>query len=486
MKLFRYVAFIVIASLFITTGCSRDESPGSANGLSEDLHNEAEGELSNRVDIPPAVRQNLGITFVTVEARRVEQTLRVPGRFEFQPTARREQRTMLAGRVELLVEQYDRVERGAPLYRIESPAWRELQQQLTDAIAAIERQTTRLASYVPLRAAHHNHEKLLESIIAIREQRVEQLEALTEAGGGRLSDLIEAQSATSTAEAELAETLEKEAELDADESEARSNLNAARANKDFLLDKIASILRMSVDELVEPINTPFGPRPRWRSIDAITVHAEAPGVVETISISNGAWATQETAVLSVIQPDRLRFRGVGLQSDLGRIRDGLSARIVAPSPTRAQDSIDLAQSMTGTLQIGLSGDPDERTVDLIVTPESLASWARSGVSAQLEITTDATTAPSLSIPLAAVQQDGLAPVFFRRDPVDPNKAIRTDADLGIDDGRWVVVHSGLRAGDEIVLDGAFQLMLASAQSGGLSAGGHFHADGTFHSGEEDE
>jgi multidrug efflux pump subunit AcrA (membrane-fusion protein) len=144
------------------------------------------------------------------------------------------------------------------------------------------------------------------------------------------------------------------------------------------------------------------------------------------------------------------------------------------------------QTMVGTLQIGLSGDPDERTVDLIVTPESLAPWARSGVSAQLEITTDETAAPSLSIPLAAVQQDGLAPVFFRRDPSDPNKAIRTEADLGIDDGRWVVVHSGLRVGDEIILDGAFQLMLASTQSGGMPAGGHFHSDGTFHSGEEDE
>jgi multidrug efflux pump subunit AcrA (membrane-fusion protein) len=85
-----------------------------------------------------------------------------------------------------------------------------------------------------------------------------------------------------------------------------------------------------------------------------------------------------------------------------------------------------------------------------------------------------------------VQQDGLAPVFFRRDPKDSNKAIRTNADLGIDDGRWVVVHSGLRAGDEIILDGAFQLMLASTQSGGTPAGGHFHADGTFHSGDEDE
>jgi len=78
----------------------------------------------------------------------------------------------------------------------------------------------------------------------------------------------------------------------------------------------------------------------------------------------------------------------------------------------------------------------------------------------------------------------LMPVYFRRDPADPNKAIRVEADLGLDDGRWITVQSGLRVGDEVVLDGAFQLMLASASSG-QEQGGHFHADGTFHAGEDE-
>jgi hypothetical protein len=78
-------------------------------------------------------------------------------------------------------------------------------------------------------------------------------------------------------------------------------------------------------------------------------------------------------------------------------------------------------------------------------------------------------------------RDGLTPVIFRRDPDDPNVAIKINADLGINDGRWVVVESGLGDGDEVVLDGAYQLMLASsANNGGTTRGGHFHADGTFH------
>ena len=42
------------------------------------------------IRLTPTVRQNPGLTFVTVEARRVESTLRVPGRFELLPTATRE------------------------------------------------------------------------------------------------------------------------------------------------------------------------------------------------------------------------------------------------------------------------------------------------------------------------------------------------------------------------------------------------------------
>ena len=56
-----------------------------------------------------------------------------------------------------------------------------------------------------------------------------------------------------------------------------------------------------------------------------------------------------------------------------------------------------------------------------------------------------------------------------------------EADLGLDDGRWVEMKSGLRDGDEVVLAGAYELMLAS--SGSAAKGGHFHSDGTFHAGE---
>ena len=96
--------------------------------------------------------------------------------------------------------------------------------------------------------------------------------------------------------------------------------------------------------------------------------------------------------------------------------------------------------------------------------------------------TDVSAVTELAVPLAAVQRDGLTPVIFRRVPDNPNQVMRLEADLGRDDGRWVELLSGVAEDDEIVLDGGFQLMLSS--SGSIQKGGHFHADGTFHEGED--
>jgi multidrug efflux pump subunit AcrA (membrane-fusion protein) len=126
-------------------------------------------------------------------------------------------------------------------------------------------------------------------------------------------------------------------------------------------------------------------------------------------------------------------------------------------------------------------DPDGRTIDLVMTPDTgapaAAPWARAGVAASLEVTLEG-GGTELSIPVSAVVRDGAKPIVFRRDPKNPDKVIRLEADLGLDDGRWIEIKSGVREGDEIVLAGNYQLLLAT--SGSAPKGGHFHSDGTFH------
>ena len=479
MNTIRIYLGIACCTTFIFTAISCDKHDHAAESI--DVH--AANKLpTNRVAIPSSVRANLGISFVTVERRQIEQTLRVPGRFEYLPTAHREYRTMLPGRVELLVAQFDHVEAGAQLYRIDSPAWRDMQQDLTEAGSLIDRLSSRILSFEPLWEAHERHEKSLEDSINVWSERIAQLDSLRIAGGGRVDELTSARAALASGRADLADVQEKKAELVATRSETHAQLEAARSRLDYLLDSAGAIVGLDRDSLVEIRADNGVDKPRWAAISSIEVVATEPGIVEFLGLTNGAWADQKASVLTIVRPDRLRFRASGLQSDLGVLRDGLVARIVPPTPTKIGRAVPLQSTMGGTLTLGLAGDADDRTIDLFVIPDEFLPWARAGVSAQLEIVTEGSSASELAIPLAAVQRDGLVPIIFRRAPNNQNEAIRLEADLGSDDGRWVAVHSGLRDGDEIVLDGAFQLMLAT--SGSIQKGGHFHADGTFHEGED--
>ncbi|MBT8484478.1 MAG: hypothetical protein KJO43_02795 [Phycisphaerae bacterium] len=481
----RLAAKVLVTAMLLAGGCSKVSDATADSHAEGDGHNhEAEpaARASNRVSISSAVRSNLGISFVKVERRRIEKTLRVPGQFEYLPTARREYRTMLPGRVELIVQQFDVVEEGAPLYRIDSPGWRDMQQQLAEAESAIHRLTTKLETFDPLMEAHSRHEQSLVDSVTVWTERVTQLESIREAGGGRVGEFAEARATLTSARADLADVQEKKAELVAARAETSAGLDAARSRLHYLLDAASSVVGVDRASLTTTSGSEADPHPAWATIDMIEVRAAEPGIVESLGLTNGSWADEKSAVMTIVRPEQLRFHASGLQSDLGVLRDGLDARIVPPTPTTSGRAVPLQDTMTGTLALGLQGDANDRTVDLYVVPEILSTWARPGISAQLEIVTDSTAGQDLAIPLAAVQKDGLNPVIFRRAPDNPNEAIRMEADLGANDGRWVAVISGLRDGDEVVLDGAFQLMLAT--SGSIEQGGHFHADGTFHEGED--
>ena len=446
-------SLLIAAALpMLATACTEKGAEKPADAFASE-HAEQAAAPTNRVDIPEAVRRNLGIAFAKVESRHVAHTLRVPGRFEPLPTAHREYRAPVGGRVELLVTQYQRVAAGTPIYRIDAPAWRALEEEIIATEAKV-------ASMPPLREAHRVHEKSLADTVELWRERLAQLEELQQAGGGSAQQMTEARVTLAATKAELADVMEKDAVLEAEEQRAKAELRALIGRRDSLRAACAQ-----GDAGAQPLP------------GTLVVCAVADGVVEDLGVTQGGLAEEGALVATLMQPEKIRFRAHALQGDLVRLRDGLPARIVAPGGGSAAT----AASMTGTLAIGLEADAASRTIDLLVTPEALAPWARPGVAGSLEITLEGSAeggGGELAIPLGCVVRDGNKAIVFRRDPKNPDKAIRLEADLGIDDGRWVAILSGVKEGDEIVVSGNYQLMLATG--GSAPKGGHFHSDGTFH------
>lgn len=441
----------VTAALIIAmTGC-REEKPGGATTQRGAAAAAPSPAPTNRIDVPESVRQNLGITFAKVERRRVASTLRVPGRFELLPTARREYRASLAGSVRLLVSQYQQVEKGTPVFRMDSPEWHTLKRELHEAEAGIERATAELA---------------------VAQHAKAEAEQVAEAMQKRIQALAGAEVRRAELETEMAARRAAIPRLDAEIKVKEAALEEAKHDLELNIEKAASVLGLSADFLRETEKRNGGHETqRWYGINQIAITARDAGMVETIGVTDGAWVEAGDLIATTMDPNAIRFRAVGLQSDLARLTNGLGATILPPQGAAAS-------SLPGKLQLGPVANPDQRTVDLIVTPEKTADWARPGVSSLLEIVTDGSSEAELAIPVSAVVRDDLTQIFFRRDPRDPDKVIRMEADLGISDGKWVVVKSGVKEGDEVVLHGVYELKLAGGS--GPTGGGHFHADGTWH------
>ena len=420
------------------------------------------------IALTATVRENLGITFAKAEYRVVQGTLRIPGRFESEPSARRAYQAPLAGRVEVLVKPYQRVAAGEPLYRVASAEWNTLQRDLEEAEETVTLATER---YVSAQA----HVLVLEEAVTMWRERVVNLDSLRKEVGGKSSELAEANGRAAELMVKHAELRTRLAELkhEAQGSSGVPGTGLAATRFRHLLSMAARITGLEVAALTADL----GGRPRWQTIDELLVLAVAPGVVEGDVSSSGTWLEARGTVLTITDPAGVRLRASALQSDLVKLRDGLTARIVGADP---HDALRL----DATMVLAPIADALDRSLDLIARPvagATLHAGIRPGIAAVLEVAVSGSAEEELAIPLAATIRDGLKIIFFKRNRTNPDIVEKVEADLGVNDGRWVVVKSGVREGDELVVGGIYPLKLSQQESGGAQAG-HFEADGTFYVG----
>ncbi|HEV7298292.1 MAG TPA: HlyD family efflux transporter periplasmic adaptor subunit [Tepidisphaeraceae bacterium] len=417
--------------------------------------------VTNRIDVPASVRQNLGITFAKVERRPVQQTVRVPGQFELRPEATREYRAMVAGRAEILVQQFQAVKRGTPLVRLDSPEWRQMQHGTVEAEGEIK------LAQAALRVAEASKAEAEQAVAFLRER----LQALGDVGVRRAE-----------LEGQLREREAQVPKLDAELQAKQIELHEAREHYASILNVLASLSGVPKDRLLAPAepaddhgHAHEGPVPLWRTLGTLVLAAEADGVVGNIAVTNGGWAETGALLLSTVDPTKLRFVAEAPQSDLARFKDGLPVKITPPQG----GSVPLDASVDATLSLGFQAHPQIRTIPLYATPAAMPWWAKPGVAGFLEVFVGGSEQAELAIPAAAIMREGLNLIFFRRDPKNPDKVYPVEADLGVSDGRWTVVNSGLADGDEVVLEGAYALKLIGGERQ-TPAGYHYHADGSLH------
>jgi hypothetical protein len=450
-------------------GHDQAAAPVTDDHAGHDHHDHDHDHGSEGVALTATVRENLGITFVKAEYRVVQGLLRFPGRFEAEPSARRAYQMPLPGQVEVLVKPYQRIAAGDPLYRIASIGWHSLQRELAEATVAAQLIGERYT-------AAQAHARVLDQAVGLWNQRAAVLERLAEEVGGkagelaeakgRLVDLLVQQAAARTRLAEL-----KYEAVGADGT-AEGGLAAIRRRQ-----ALATAARITGIDAVMLMGEVDG-RPRWQGIDEPVIAARMAGVVEGEVATSGTWLDERATVLTVTNPAGVHLRASALQADLDKLRDGLPARIVGVDP---HDPLRLPALVV----LAPIASAVDRSLELIARPMSDATIPgaiRPGIAAVLEVAVSGSGDEELAIPVAATIRDGLKIIFFKRDRNTPDVVEKVEADLGASDGRWVVVNSGLKEGDEVVVGGLYPLKLSQQDGGGAEAG-HFEADGTFHTGK---
>ena len=197
----------------------------------------------------------------------------------------------------------------------------------------------------------------------------------------------------------------------------------------------------------------------------VTVRAAEDGMIESLLAQNGAWLETGAAAVQTVQMHDLRFKALAAASDALRLKDSMPAKV---------------GENAGRIQLGV-GD-DSGLVPVYVLFDSEVS-AIAGERGHAECVTDETESPHAAIPSKCIVSVGLQPTVFMKDPHDAERFIAIPVIPGASGGGWTAVEGLSPHKSEIVCEGAYELKLALPSAGAKKESGHFHADGTFHTGE---
>lgn len=414
-------------------------------------------KASDAIQVDAQTTKRLGIKVEPVTRQRLAVGIKTTGQIETLPNQKVEVKAPINGiLVELLVKPGTKVKQGQIVavlssselaqLRVESVQKRaeaslELQQAQADKKLAqqnYERQQTIVAtdlkqaqSQLTLATERYNRDKELLAAGAIARRQVLENEAkLTEAqalvakAGSRLP-VLEAQSQLKRATAAV-EIAQSRIRLSSAGYEARLQQLGTRANTKGLVNVTAPISGTVADRAITPGET-------------ITVEAGSKPLM-TILNDSQVWATANI-----------------YEKDLDKVKPGQQVRVFITSlPNRAK---------TGRITfIGSVVEGATRIVPVKAELNNSSSLLKPGMFARLEILTNDTSTPILTIKsTAVVESDGKQIVFVQKD----DDYTRVEVTLGQTSGSLVEVKNGLVEGERVVTEGTTLLYAKSLGSSGI-------------------
>ncbi len=445
-------------------GCTREPTDSATP-----RQDEAPG-LTNRLQVPPEVVGNLGITYETATRGRLGVWRQVPGQLEVPEQARWRPRAPARCRVVSTVSRWQEVAAGEVLATLTSPELLHAQNRIEIAHQQLARAHAGLLAAKARLTDSTSHVEAATQFEQASHQRLAELQRLHDQGNALTEgELLTVRAAvTDAGRARLDAALRRD-ELAAAVADWEIEAERARQAVQEELQELAVLtgLEASLLEAGDDAGAP-----RWRGLRRFDVLAPAAGTVSEVFVTAGDLLAAGDDLLVVLDTRELRFRGHLPEGDLGSLDAGDPVRIEFPSHALPPVETTLAPRIPVT-------DPATRMAHVEAPVPNPERRLADGLSALAWIRVEQSAGEEVLIPERCVVFDGLEAIVFKRASDDPNVAIRTPVELGQRARGLVEVFAGVLDGEQVVADGIHQLKQTGL--GKPPEGGHFHADGTWHS-----
>ena len=202
-----------------------------------------------------------------------------------------------------------------------------------------------------------------------------------------------------------------------------------------------------------------------------SLRATVRGRVNEQLVASGVFAERGTDILKMTEAKPPVVFALVPFSDARGLADGAKARVGEHVGTMLVD-----RTRTDGL-VGVWIAYDGAVKESVAVP---------GEAVYVTVEADKAETPVACVPSSAVFRDGVTPSVFVRDEHDADRFVVKPVVPGRSAAGWTAV-TGLDEHDEVVSRGVYELRHALPAAGGeKKAAGHFHADGTFHAGEDHE
>lgn len=429
-KKIRLACLTIIAFALQTAVFAADSAGPSETGL------ESFGPEGQIIPVTNLGKSALGLRVTTVAKRPLPMTIETTGKIEAIPTWQFEQHSLVSGRIiNILVKQGEYVKARQPLILLDSPEINELASETLKSKTELEYQIAETAAELDAEIKQNQTQFDLAQIEVKRNEKL-------------FAEGIAAQRTWQEATAEM--------------KLADSRLRAATAKKDIVLKSLRAKLNIVNDSLSHRLGQLGVSKDRLsemyktsRTILTVPVLASREGMVAQVSATIGQSIGTTDELFKISNLKKVWATADIYEDDVSRMTTGQSVSLNVAAYPR--------DTFHGTLTyIGTEMDPEKRTLPVRAEITNPDQRLKPDMYAQLHIQTSAPVQTIMLPKEALVDSTGHNLVFVEtKDGYQPTR-VKTGRSLG----DQVEILAGLKEGQRVIIEGAFQLDAELLKLGG--------------------